>query len=539
MFELDDVISEHEFADFSPGTSGGAGLEKNSGAQLLRSGAIEDITGLNLPAALGRGGALSKNGQLVKRTLRSLVGSDDPKTFAAALRSSFRPANVGGKRIFQWKPTPTAALIGAAGLRNAQPQLFIRARERLDKALELLEVIKPFICDLDCEKLFETARVVVRERIVELIEEFSKPAGPNAVRVDFIFEALLDGGGEFAEFYQFSGADPIVKDGRTPIINLSDSANFTNLLSLVDDLKTVFHTWQTFGVYFDRARVGDAPLGVQLSVLYDAIQVANRSLADWLVDCDEADFDEADRLALRVEDSRQSMSAAQLVEWAQEVTGDMSERLLQGAGVSAVKIYSRTLAELIDWFERLQTLACEPLDEGCDDGDVDGCAVGLHRKKVQRGLAELICYLEDAEALSDLIGPVFVADLTPRYAAAKESVTQAPAEAGDRPAQAEIVFSKAAAQTGSYSAAEEAEINYILADLQLSEEDLAPYYRPRSDSLSQEALRRWDAGFRVANIKKFTRHPKPDGEMGIFTRRGDKLISGAEVELMVPASSVE
>jgi hypothetical protein len=75
----------------------------------------------------------------------------------------------------------------------------------------------------------------------------------------------------------------------------------------------------------------------------------------------------------------------------------------------------------------------------------------------------------------------------------------------------------------------ESHVRYILADIQSG--NIADYYRANiTDEETAEALRRWDAGMRVANIDRFERK-QIDGKVLIVYTGTDTLIKGMDVKL--------
>jgi hypothetical protein len=135
-------------------------------------------------------------GRLVTGTLRDLLGwspnTADPAGFQSALGEAIDLENFEGHVRFTLKPRSFSVLTNLeGGVTGAQASVHERARRAVDEAVKLLDLLYPLRVDADPEDV-AAIKALVRQHLQELVGELGRLGGPRVLKVDQIFQLLLD-----------------------------------------------------------------------------------------------------------------------------------------------------------------------------------------------------------------------------------------------------------------------------------------------------------------------------------------------------------
>lgn len=255
----------------------------------------------------GRSGAGvgSALGQAATRAISDALGwkprADDPKSFVGALNASFTFKELEGHTECVWTPRTYAVQTDlAGGISGAQASLYTRAKEAIDKSLELLDGLHPLRPDAD-EEYIEATREMVRNQCTQLVNELALPGGPRVSRVDQIFLLLLGpltrgGGVEFdpdvvtgqlATLRRVLGLrrTALAAAGSVPLEpgalanTIEDEQDQTNFRIIVDYVTSLRQSWIMNRAFFTRTAT-QAFFGTQLVLLSRQLSVVAESVGE-------------------------------------------------------------------------------------------------------------------------------------------------------------------------------------------------------------------------------------------------------------------
>jgi hypothetical protein len=239
----------------------------------------------------GDGGAARSGsaGRNVDAVLRQVIGRPsrylDARQFESALTSAFAVNDDDGRRQVVWRPRSFSgeATLGSS-VTGAQASLYTRARDALLAVVPLVHGLRSLRSATDVEEV-DAARAVVESQFRSLVDELGAEGGPRVLRVDQLFESLLDDvttshGGQVVKggLVGFLGfvlgyAD---EDGRASderVNTIAEEEAFSSFVLLRDHLRATRASWEGF-------RDEETDFGTSLYLLERALTVVAESVEE-------------------------------------------------------------------------------------------------------------------------------------------------------------------------------------------------------------------------------------------------------------------
>ncbi len=358
------------------------------------------------PGAAGPTGAPGTGslGQLVDGTLREVLAwrprGGDAKGFVAALGQAFEIKEVDGHTEWKWTPRSYAIQADMGAVTGAQASIYARAKNALDQSLPLLDGLYSLRADADSEDV-ESARALVRNNLLALVNELGQVGGPVLLRVDGYFTKLLgtsasdrpeDAGGLLGKLRARFGMD------RSNINMVGEEQNLTNFLILADHVLGLRRSWEAQKHHFDPSN-SDVFLGTQLVLLSRALGVIAEGVHEVAAVFESVYIGAAERQTTRVtlrEPDRPlatvNLTLGELLGWIETVAAVEGPQLINDGGKDGVMVLRPTLVHLGHLATELAILA--------SDGPRQNLPPGFFTARVQRALSSLRDNLGEAVRLS-------------------------------------------------------------------------------------------------------------------------------------------
>ncbi len=348
----------------------------------------------SLPTGPTSGGAVPLQ-RTLEGALREVLGRlpkpNDPRSFMAALNQSFQVVEVEGHVEFTWTPRSYAGQTElGGGVTGAQASLYTRGKVALDNSLPLLSGLYPLLPDADEQEVY-AARAIVRDQLIEVINEFGLEGGPRVQRVENLFELLLEQdttginnqiipGGKLGYLESVFGLIP----GQ--VNTLEEETNVTNFVVLRDYVTSLRNSWNEFRtVWFGR------DLGTRLVLLSRALSVVAESVDEIYAAMNSVFVGPAERqvASFRSEDGRPIL-VEELLSWVVTFASEEAPRLVHEGGRRGVETIIPTAQRIEGLVRRfIQSIPYEP-----------ALPDGLRHPRVRHPLQELRNYLQQVQQLA-------------------------------------------------------------------------------------------------------------------------------------------
>lgn len=378
-------------------------LQSNDGARANLGGirsSTEDIStypvltqdmswGPMAPSSSGGGGggsSTSSLSQLAAKALSEVLGRrpriNDPKSFVAALTSSFTCKEVEGHTECIWTERAASGMTELGGsITGAQASIYLRAKEASDAALPLLDGLAALRVDADPQE-YEALRSIVRTEFNEVVAEFGYEGGPRVQRVDDLLEALIGyisptpitvppapptprgnflvslpqrlgrigdpnnadllaawGGGEVGQLGDLFGFT------RNLVNTLPEEQNLTNFLVFRDYVRGLYTAWGEFRASFLRGV--ENYLGTQLILLQRTLSVVAESVDETTFAMDSVFLGPAERQTVRIDFplnvAPAPMYVDELLTWVRNYASAEGTRIVEDGGKIGVRSIVPTL----------------------------------------------------------------------------------------------------------------------------------------------------------------------------------------------------
>jgi len=381
------------------------------------------------PSSGGNASSASSLGQIAAKALSEVLGRrprlNDPKSFIAALNSSFICKDVEGHTECTWTNRAASGMSELGGsITGAQASIYLRAKEASDAALPLLEGLTALRVDADPQDT-EASRSIVKTEFIELVNEFGVEGGPRVQRVDDLFDALIGyttptaitvppapptprgdftvtlpgraglisanqdlleafGGGEVGRLGDFFGFT------RDLVNVIQEEQNLTNFLVFRDYVRSLYSAWQEFRASFLRGV--DNYLGTQLILLQRTLSVVAESVDETTFAMDSVFLGPAERQTVRIDFpttvAPAPMYVDELLTWVQNFASAEGTRIVEDGGKIGVRSIVPTLQLLQNLVQNAVGRIRHP---------------GARHPRVRRTLGELASQLSEAARLAGTI----------------------------------------------------------------------------------------------------------------------------------------
>lgn len=339
-------------------------------------------------SAYGSGGSA---GATVSAAIRDVLGyrtkTTDTKGFVNALQRSFTCMPKDGYTVCAWTPRSYAATIPSdlGALTGAQASIYERARVTVDATLPLLDGLTSLLAAPDNQDV-EAIRAIVRSRLVELVAELALEGGPRTQRVDELFERLTGllsstnlSAIQLLDVNQLAGELGVLSlrfgmNDRRNVNLLAEEENFTNFLIIVDNVSTLFVSWQQTRAFFDRSVAlqvddndQDAPfLGTQLVLISRQLNVVSETVKETYFAMDSVFLGPAERqtVLLRLNDEggvATTILLSELLDWVDRFATDEGPQLIEEAGTDGINALVPTLNRLSTLVASAVAIRSDPL----------------------------------------------------------------------------------------------------------------------------------------------------------------------------------
>lgn len=334
----------------------------------------------------GSGSSTSSLSQLAAKALSEVLGRrpriNDPKSFVAALTSSFTCKEVEGHTECIWTERAASGMTELGGtITGAQASIYLRAKEASDAALPLLEGLAALRVDADPQE-YEALRSIVRTEFNEVVAEFGYEGGPRVQRVDDLLEALIGyvaptaitvppapptprgnflislpqrlgrigdpnnadllaawGGGEVGQIGDLFGFT------RNLVNTLQEEQNLTNYLVFRDYVRGLYTAWLEFRASFLRGV--ENYLGTQLILLQRTLSVVAESVDETTFAMDSVFLGPAERQTVRIDFplnvAPAPMYVDELLTWVRNYASAEGTRIVEDGGKIGVRSIVPTL----------------------------------------------------------------------------------------------------------------------------------------------------------------------------------------------------
>ena len=375
----------------------------------------------SFPSSGGTGGGGTPLGQMVERAFSAVLGLrprlNDTKSFMSALNQSFVCEEVEGRTVCRWNQRGGVAVAELGGtITGAQASLYQRARLALDNALPLLDALTPLRADFDAQEV-EAVRAIVRQEMIELVNEFGVEGGPRVERVDDLFALLsdppnapfnrrrggfrtIDNGQNIlalinAQLLAAFGSGELGRLGdvfgltRDRVNTIEEERDLTNYLIVRDHIDSLLVSWLAFRPNF----LGgiDNFLGTQLVLIQRSLAVIAESVDEVYFAMDSVFLGPAERKTTRIEfpaNVAPPMFVDELFSWVHDYAADEAPSIIEDGGKRGVRAIVPTLRRLHDLVEASIGRIRHP---------------GARHERVRRTIDEVVGHLDEAARLSGTI----------------------------------------------------------------------------------------------------------------------------------------
>ena len=375
-----------------------------------------DFTEGTAPASRSGGGdgyGGGSAGATVSAAIRDVLGyrtrTTDAKGFVSALQRSFTCFEKTGYTVCEWTPRSYAATIPAdlGALTGAQASIYERAKISANAILPLLNGLTPLGSTADVEDT-DAIRSIVRSRIVEIVNELRLEGGPRTHRVDELFERLVGEGFEPGDPSSGVGGDlGRLRDrfdmDRDNVNTIAEEENFTNFLIIVDNVVTLFISWDLVREFFERVITPtsgqEAPfLGTQLVLLSRQLNVVVETVNECYFVMDSVFLGPAERqtVLLPLEDeegARTVMFLSELLDWIDRFSTEEGPHLIEEAGTDGVNAFRPTV-------ERLAALALSAAGLKTTSPNTAQIPPSFFTRRVELALQQLASQLARTQVLA-------------------------------------------------------------------------------------------------------------------------------------------
>ncbi len=190
---------------------------------------------------------------VVEGALRDVLGweprSSDPRGFVSVLNQAIRSEEVAGGGEWNWTPRDYAAPHQPVGnTSGAQAVVLPRAKAMVERALPLLDALKPFSPDDDKQRAIHihNSHLVVRHDLERLVHDINR-RNPNPRYVGDRFNDLLGARSRSVGIVSVKGSLEILGDRLMMqpelVGSVAEQRNLTRFLILVDDLYRMRAMW--------------------------------------------------------------------------------------------------------------------------------------------------------------------------------------------------------------------------------------------------------------------------------------------------------
>jgi hypothetical protein len=268
--------------------------------------------------------------------------------------------------------------------------LYTRAKIALENALPLLDGLYPLLPEADPELLY-AARSIVRNKLIEVVNELGVEGGPRRARVDNLFHSLLeenvtDEEGTRSDEGYLGYLREVFGLTSDQVNTLEEETNTTNFIVLRDYITSLQVGWQNF-----RDDLFGKDLGTRLVLLSRALSVTAESVSEVYAAMDSVFVGAAERQvsAFPGLDGRPVL-IEELLSWIVSFTSDEAPRLIYEGGRRGVAAIFPTV-QLLERLTRrfIQSIPHEP-----------SLPEGLRHPRVLNPLQELRAYLERVQQLA-------------------------------------------------------------------------------------------------------------------------------------------
>jgi hypothetical protein len=431
------------------GAGGGAGGAQDAGTLVLPDDL--DLTfpvpiagyspGLPVPGGTAPAGGENRVQAALRQILGRVPAPRDTRSFVSALRQTFQPRTVGTRLEFTWNPQSFLGSTDLGGVvTGAQAALYATAAANLERCLPLLDALYPLDPTADFERI-ESARLLVRTTVVEIVDGLKSEGGPNADRIEFAFQQLFGTVQKDDNGTDVTGTTPTpdrpggflgtlrfdLKLFDNNVITIEDENNRTNFLTFSDFVSSTMTSWTTFlksvkpliggtGVITEQA---ERDFGTTLVLVSQTLSVCAESVREFNAAADFLFIGAAERQTTKVivgsnptftfdllppklptsaalSADPQFATVAELLSWVDDFATNVATRLVREGGKRGLQQVATGAKRLGDNIGLLVLQLKElPITRGALTLDTSNLRIpeGLKRKYAIRPLEELIVYL--------------------------------------------------------------------------------------------------------------------------------------------------
>ncbi len=334
-------------------------------------------------AAAGSAPGISPLGHVIEPALRDVLGwqalAADPRGLPVILTAWSALRDVEGHVGSTWTPRSFAVGSDLGAVTGAQASIFTHGRAALDQSLPLLDGLRPLQPTADMQAADQVRRVL-RTELNALVNEFGRPGGPRAERVDQLFHALLGTGPGAAGRLRLLGDR--FAFGPRRVNSVAEEQNLTNFLILVDHVYRLRRSWEF------QTQWGQATSGLPVEVMRSLVAV-NLALQEIYFAMNSAFLGPAQRQTLELRFiGAPPLMLSDLLLWTDRFASQEGPRLIRDGGRDGVANFATTAETLA----RLTRRAMVPSQ------DAGRLPPAYRTPRVQGALSELAAQLDAARA---------------------------------------------------------------------------------------------------------------------------------------------
>jgi hypothetical protein len=356
----------------------------------------------------------------VTNVLRDTLGwrpvPGDAKAFSAALAASFTLRDVEGHVETTYVPRGFAMQADLGSVTGGQASLYARARSGLTHILQLLDGLTPLQPAFDQENNAAT-RILVRNEIGRIVEEFGLPGGPRQALVDASFAVLL---GTDTDILTRPKVPDLVEGqlgelrerfGLTAenVNTVEDERIRTSFWTLADEIQDLGRAWDSFKTVQGDGTVGF--LGTDFVLISRLMEAASEQVDEFEEVLDSVLVGAAERQTVILDGTGLTLDG--LLRWTRRFLREDGRNYLTDSGrIGLEKAFEPTAVRLVDTYRR--TLI-EPLDLDDDDlallttpSPVAFLPDGLSAARCKVALLSLFGLLEQITVIADQVSTALV-----------------------------------------------------------------------------------------------------------------------------------